>query len=68
MGEIRFFLFQAVAITFEDGVIGLYRLAGLEGKFPEWVERGMGRLWLFVWLAWSLTGYVGFLAACGVWV
>ncbi|KAF9467766.1 membrane bound O-acyl transferase family-domain-containing protein [Collybia nuda] len=48
-GAFKFFLWQAVAITFEDGVIALGRNAGLKGSAPVW--RVLGYVWVWTWFA-----------------
>ncbi|KAJ7590582.1 membrane bound O-acyl transferase family-domain-containing protein [Mycena floridula] len=46
---LRFFLWQAVAITFEDGVIALGRRVGIQGRAPLW--RFLGYAWVWTWFA-----------------
>ena len=47
-GAIKFFLAQAVAITFEDGVIALGRRVGLTSRL-KW--RLLGYTWTWTWFA-----------------
>lgn len=48
-GAMRFFLLQAVVITFEDGAIHLAKKNGISGLLVEvlWVYLGLGLVYLF---------------------
>ncbi|EPS96327.1 hypothetical protein FOMPIDRAFT_1038192 [Fomitopsis schrenkii] len=51
-----FFMSQAVAITFEDAVIGLVRKSGI--KVPTPIARTVGYAWAITWLCVSAPLYV----------
>ena len=74
--SFKFYLLQAVAITFEDFVIyiakGLFRLVGVEvrvgkgdGSWPEVVVRVVGYCWVTLWLCFSLPIWMDGLNAAG---
>ena len=66
LGELRFFLSQAVAITFEDIVIAAAKK--LSYRDGRWVGRVVGYFWVFAWLSYSLRGWVGGGVMGGLWV
>ncbi|KAF5328775.1 hypothetical protein D9619_011605 [Psilocybe cf. subviscida] len=47
--SVQFFLLQAVAITFEDAIIGVARRTGVTTSSP--LTRAAGFCWVFVWFA-----------------
>lgn len=51
--SLRFFLSQALAITFEDAVLALARRAGFS-DWPTRMARIVGYVWVFVWFSVSL--------------
>lgn len=63
-GALQFFLMQAVAITFEDGVISLAARAGLKHS-NRWLRR-LGYLWVYCWFVYSLPPWVDFLMSLGL--
>jgi hypothetical protein len=62
-GAFRFFLSQAVAITFEEIVIALAARAGL--KRSNAFLRSMGLVWVYCWFVYSLTPWYDFLMSSG---
>jgi hypothetical protein len=50
--SVQFFLLQAVAITFEDAIIGTARRIGVTTASP--LTRAVGFCWVFVWFALSV--------------
>ncbi|KAH9949040.1 membrane bound O-acyl transferase family-domain-containing protein [Amylocystis lapponica] len=59
-----FFFVQALAITFEDAVIGAAKMAGV--RFPVPVERALGYVWTFAWGCYSLNPYLSYMARVGL--
>ena len=66
VGELRFFMSQAVAITFEDIVIATVKRLGIQPA--GWVGTVIGYLWVIVWLSYSLRDWVGGVAEAGIWI
>jgi hypothetical protein len=60
---MRFFFLQAVAITFEDAVIGLAARAGL--KNGNLSTRIIGYIWVYSWFVFSIPIWVDSLNAWG---
>jgi hypothetical protein len=52
-GALRFFLLQAVGITFEDGVIAIFSRMGYTGK-KSIATKMIGFLWVFVWFTYCM--------------
>ncbi|KAH9948646.1 membrane bound O-acyl transferase family-domain-containing protein [Amylocystis lapponica] len=59
-----FFFAQALAITFEDAVIGAAKRAGV--RFPVPVERALGYIWTFAWGCYSLNVYQNYMLRIGL--
>jgi Membrane bound O-acyl transferase family len=56
-GALRFFLLQAVGITFEDGVIAIASRLGYGGKKSNGVNLAsklIGYIWVFAWFTYSM--------------
>jgi hypothetical protein len=60
---LRFFLSQAVAITFEDAVIAL--AAGARLKYSHRVWRRIGYIWVYCWFVFSITPWMHALSSSG---
>ena len=58
---LQFFLFQAVAITFEDATIALAARIGLKT-----MHRSIGYFWVYCWFVFSLPSWVDSLKSAGV--
>ncbi|KAH9949041.1 membrane bound O-acyl transferase family-domain-containing protein [Amylocystis lapponica] len=54
-----FFFVQALAITFEDAVIGAAKKAGIRFSMP--VERALGYAWTFAWGCYSLNVHLSYM-------
>lgn len=57
MGTLFFFTSQAVAITMEEAVIGLYKWAFPDTKLQLW-HRILGFMWVGAWFYWSLPFFL----------
>jgi small neutral amino acid transporter SnatA (MarC family) len=55
-GALRFFVSQAVGITFEDIVIALAARAGLRN--PNRLFKCLGYVWVYCWFAYSLSPWI----------
>jgi hypothetical protein len=55
LGEFRFFLFQAVAITAEDGIMWLGKSWALKGGIFGKIFR---YTWLTIFMSWNLRGWL----------
>jgi len=57
-GALRFFLLQAVAITFEDAVIAIFSrlplVVGMRGGKSYSASKLLGYIWVFVWFTFSM--------------
>ncbi|RXW19039.1 hypothetical protein EST38_g6808 [Candolleomyces aberdarensis] len=51
-GSLIYFTLQAVAITFEDGVVGLVRRSGV--KVPPVLAKLVGYLWVVAWFSFAI--------------
>ena len=51
-GALPFFIYQAAAITFEDGVIAIAAKFGFDKPTP--VKKVFGYLWVAAWLTYSM--------------
>ena len=58
--SMAFFLVNALAITFEDGVIAIGRRLGFDGP-TKWTKR-LGYAWVFVWFYIAAPLHVGVMA------
>jgi hypothetical protein len=65
LGDMRFFLSQAVAITFEDIVIAVAKKMGWRNGGP--VARLVGYLWVFSWMGYSLSRWIAGAISVGAW-
>ncbi|KAI9765528.1 MAG: hypothetical protein M1840_007354 [Geoglossum simile] len=65
MGELKFFLGQAAAITFEDLVMATAKMLGWRNGGRT--ARAVGYLWVFCWFSYSLRWWASGLASGGVW-
>lgn len=63
LGEIKFYLGQALAITFEDAVIAVAKRQRIQEA--PWT-RGLGYIWTLAWFSFSLRGYIGGIAGAGI--
>ncbi|KAH9915213.1 uncharacterized protein B0H18DRAFT_1042173 [Fomitopsis serialis] len=59
-----FYISQAVAITFEDAVIGIVRRTGV--KFPQPLARVVGYAWAILWLCISAPWHINWTLKAGV--
>jgi hypothetical protein len=50
--SLQFFLLQAVAITFEDAIMGIFKRIGITTASP--MTRAVGFCWVFAWFALSV--------------
>ncbi|KAI9812512.1 MAG: hypothetical protein M1832_000406 [Thelocarpon impressellum] len=66
LGELGFFMGQAVAITVEDAVTALGKRAGFAEQ-PSRAVRLLGLAWTVLWFSWSLRDYLDGGASVGVW-
>jgi hypothetical protein len=66
VGEPRFFMSQAVAITFEDMVIAIAKRLGI--RSAGWLGKFIGYLWVIAWLSYSLRDWVDGGVSMGVWI
>jgi len=55
-GALRFFLLQAVGITFEDGVIAIFSRLGYHKKFIPY--KLIGYIWVFAWFTYSMPTWL----------
>jgi hypothetical protein len=62
-GAMRFFLSQALAITFEDFVIASAKRAGL--KQSNKFLRRLGYIWVYCWFVYSLPSWMDFEISSG---
>ena len=65
-GELRFFLLQAVAITFEDIAIACAKRLGYHRVGP--IGRAVGYLWTFCWKSYSLRLWFDPYLRAGMWI
>jgi hypothetical protein len=65
LGDMRFFLSQAVAITFEDIVIAIAKRLGWQRGGPA--AKLVGYLWVFAWLSYSLRPWIDGGISAGLW-
>jgi hypothetical protein len=65
---LRFFLSQAVAITFEDAIIASFARAKskLNFKHSEELCRRIGYLWVYCWFIFSATPWIRAMGASGL--
>src|ERR1700733_4466059 len=63
-GALKFFISQAVAITFEDAVIALAARVGL--KHSSALFRRLGYVWVYCWFVYSLTPWIDCHMASGM--
>jgi uncharacterized membrane protein YhhN len=64
LGEFKFFLLQAVAITIEDGFIWLWERMGWKSGF--W-GRVLGYVWFVSFMTWTARGWVDGRVRGGEW-
>ncbi|KAA1478061.1 hypothetical protein DENSPDRAFT_829531 [Dentipellis sp. KUC8613] len=57
-----FFIYQAVAITAEDAVVGLGKRMGVRESHAT---RLLGYVWTFTWFSWSTAGYIDWSIGAG---
>lgn len=67
LGDIRFFLTQAIAIMIEDHVIAFGRhVLGIKGTSRFW--KGVGFCWVVAFTTWSRRSWYGPQVEKGYWV
>ena len=59
-----FYFSQAIAITFEDAIIGLYRRSGI--MLPQPVPHLVGYAWAIVWLCISAPWQINWMLKIGI--
>lgn len=57
-GAMRFFLAQALGMIIEDVAIRAYRRLPPGTKIPLVAEKGLGFLWVAIFLTWSVPAYM----------
>ncbi|TFY61677.1 hypothetical protein EVJ58_g4372 [Rhodofomes roseus] len=62
--SFQFFISQAIAITFEDAVIGIIRRTGV--KFPRSLAHLIGYSWAIVWLCVSAPWMINWTLKAGI--
>lgn len=61
LGDMKFFMSQAVAIWFEETVVRIAKAAGLgsqRDKEPWWGWKALGYTWTAAWMGYSLRGWI----------
>jgi hypothetical protein len=64
LGEFKFFLLQAVAITIEDGFLWLWKTMGWNGGVRG---RVLGYVWSISFMTWTARGWVDGTVRGGEW-